>query len=87
MTDREKEITAIENIIDYQLGDLCGNARDAAVALFNLDYRKADEVRNETAKEILHELKKLLVEPCKSYELCEDDLRRIAEKFGAEVEE
>lgn len=50
-------------------------------------YRKEEEVRKETAKEILHELKNLLVEPWKSYELCEDDLRRIAERFGVEEEE
>lgn len=40
MNDKEKQIEEMAKIIDYQLGDLCGNDEDAAKALYNAGYRK-----------------------------------------------
>lgn len=47
----------------------------------------AKKIRNETAREILQTLKMMIKEPWQAYELSFDDLHRIAEKYGVEVEE
>lgn len=46
-----------------------------------------EQVRKETAREILKKLKMMIKEPWQAYELSFDDLHRIAEKYGVEVEE
>lgn len=56
-----------------------------AKALYNAGYRKADEVRKETAREILSQIDKIL----KRNHICSvlGEIDELAKKFGVEVEE
>ena len=58
---------------------------DFAEMLYNADYRKADEVRKETAKEILTELSNIsvgrLVMKLKKY----PQFKEICKKYGVEI--
>lgn len=58
------------------------NAKELAVELYNADYRKADEIRKETVKEIIEILKGY------NYDGEIDELIDIVgKKYGVEVEE
>ena len=83
--EMNEEIRKMTDIIDYQLGDLAGNAEDAAKALYGLGYRQTNEVRKETVKEILKDIKRMLEKEDEDY--CYLLSTRIAEKYGVEVEE
>lgn len=50
MTDREKQV---EEILKVMHGNTYLTHSDVAIALYEADYRKADEVRKETAEDIL----------------------------------
>lgn len=50
---------------------------------FNAGHNKGSK---ETAREILHTLKGLIREPFQAYELTIDDLVRLAEEYGIEVD-
>ena len=80
--DKEKEIEEIEKIIENTMvicdDYICIGAHETAEKIVNIGYRKADEVRKETAKEILKEVRqnaggRWLAELC--------------EKYGVEVDE
>lgn len=66
---------------------------DFAEMLYNAGYRKADEVRNETAKEILKILydqgiDKNIIECCSIYDINGILIaKEICEKYGVKVEE
>ena len=71
----------------------CNAALEYAEAIYNAGYRKADEVRNETAKEILNMIydmgiDKEILECCRIYDVDGVSLaKQICEKYGVEVEE
>lgn len=76
---------------DFKQG--CCNAYRHAEALYNAGYREADEVRKETAKEILNMLydmgiDKEILECCRIYDVDGVSLaKQICEKYDVEVEE
>ena len=94
--DREKEIEEIEKIIEdnaytYDYIWTVFGTSSAAEKLIDAGYRKADEVRKETAKEILQMLvgRTLVNKEVDGYwfwTITADDVRFIAEKYGVEVE-
>lgn len=84
--DKEKEIEEMRKSIHYALREL-ENAEqlEQAIAekLTSDGYRKADEVRKETAKEILKEFWKIQWGQSELDNVC----IRLAEKYGVEVDE
>ena len=62
--------------------DIHGNIADGGTSCHWCE----DITKRETAKEILLTLKGLIKEPWQSYELAIDDLQRIAQNYGVEVE-
>lgn len=71
----------------------CVAAVEYAEALYNAGYREADEVRNETAKEILNMLydmgiDKGILECCRIYDVDGVSLaKQICEKYGVRIDE
>ena len=71
----------------------CNAALEYAEVLYNAGYREADEVRKETAKEILNMLydmgiDKETLECCRIYDVDGVSLaKQICEKYGVEIEE
>ena len=70
----------------------CDAALEYAEAIYNAGYRKVDEVRKETAKEILDMLydqgiDKEILEYCKIFDVNGVSLaKQICEKYGVEIE-
>lgn len=68
----------------------CFNTRSVAIALYNAGYQKADEVRKETAKEILQKItekdhKILAWEYGVGYMDCMQNLKSVISEYGVEV--
>lgn len=66
--------------------------REIAKQIYESGYRKADEVRKETAREILQKIKAFPRDWIHSYQkgaiiLREAEINQIATEFGVEVEE
>lgn len=96
--DREEEIRDIKEIINNmekenahyyveENGHLCSKEAFAdcvaiAEVLYNAGYRKADDVRRETAREILKEFWNIQFGQRELDNVC----IRLAEKYGVEVE-
>ena len=84
--NKEKEIEEVEEIIEDTVvicnDYLCGT-HEAAEDIIKAGYRKADEVRKETAKEILEYLRAVQEKD----ELKNCDLDWIAMQYGIEVGE
>lgn len=70
----------------------CDAALEYAEAIYNAGYRKVDEVRKETAKEILDMLYDMgidneILECCRIYDVDGVSLaKQICEKYGVEIE-
>lgn len=97
---REKAIEEMTSDVRFAMrvpicddsGKICGERITTSTSiiserLLNLGYRKEEEVWKEAAREIINYIKGLIVEPFYSVEICEQDLRHIAKKFGVEVGE
>lgn len=87
--DKEKEIDRMVEIarknaqkINSETGD-CATVEDDMTALYEANYRKADEVRKETAKQIKRYIKNNLPLDGSSLELIDE----IFEEFGVEADE
>lgn len=96
--DKEKEIEKIAKIACGVKGiecvrclfsdkeGKCNIQKYYARRLCNAGYRKADEVRKETAKEILQYFYDLCSKnPFGDYDLCDHDIKELAKKYGVEV--
>ena len=87
--DREKEIWKMVEIAREYSKDIANTPYYLGVvtdmtALYEANYRRADEVRKETAKKILQWLYNL----CKGgFSLNASEVRRIAKDHGVEVDE
>ena len=87
--DKEKEIEEMASIIYSKLNtgtydNAFDDVGDAVAALQEAGYRKADEVRKETAKEILLYLKATITDGLlKNHEI----LNALMKKYGIEVDE
>lgn len=92
--DKEKEIEEMSNVIaeicekqskKYKCDD-CNNCM--AEFLLNAGYRKADEVRKETAKEILQDLYDEASKYCdETMGLDTYEIKQLSKKYGVEVDE
>lgn len=85
--DKEKEIEEVYDIIDdtiYIQYDWLYGKREAAENIVEAGYRKAYEVRKETAKEILRYLKATITDGLlKNHEI----LNALMREYGIEVDE
>lgn len=89
-----KDIAGIEQQDDLTLGEVYGIEAtfELAEILCDAGYRKAEEVRKETAREILQKIKAFPRDWIHSYQkgaiiLREAEINQIATEFGVEVEE
>ncbi len=96
--DREKEIEEMAKTVYNGCRVACSDCRERALCevrhvaevLVDEGYRKADEVRKETAKEVLFALLDKKFEMDDKGRVCivdiYDELNRLFEKYGVEVE-
>ena len=94
MAEREKRIEEIARILCKQNWN-CTKCtfengclyKDNAQLIYDAAYRRADEVRKETAKEILQEIASVFYAVGDVFELTRQDIQELAEHYGVEVEE
>lgn len=84
MKTKQEQIAEMAKIVDEMYNVYTTTAEDIAEGLYNVGYRKAEEVRKETAKEILSRIKLYSTNSKTDLIVLIDE---IAKANGVEVEE